>query len=185
LKETVLAKRYAKALFEISNEKGVLERIFQELETFEQTIERNGNLRLFWYSQDINRKKKFETAEMLLSKKFSDDLFMFILLLLKKNREYLFGVIVHEFRRLVDRFLKRIHATAITAFTLDEKPLTNLKTYLDNYFHADVHIENSVNPDILGGIIVNVEGRVFDGSLHSQLMRLKQQLKETVDVKIA
>jgi len=185
LKETVLAKRYAKALFEISHEKGHLEDIFHELETFGQAIERNENLRLFWYSQDINRKKKIETAEMLLNKRISDDLFRFILLLFKKNREYLFAVVVHEFKRLVDRFLKRVHATAITAFPLDEKPLTDLKTYLDSYFHADVDIENRVNTDILGGIIVNVEGRVFDGSLHSQLMRLKQQLKETVDVKIS
>ena len=185
MKETVLAKRYAKALFEISHEKGHLEDVFQELETFGQTVEHDKNLHLFWYSQDINRKKKIETAEMLLNKRISDDLFRFIVLLFQKNREYLFAVVVHEFKRLFDRFLKRVHAKAITAFPLDAKLLTDLKTYLDNYFHADVKIENRVNANILGGIIVNVEGRVFDGSLHSQLMRLKQQLQETVDVKIA
>jgi len=178
LKETVLARRYAKALFKLSLEKGVVDSILQELVSLEKTLEDSKEFRHFLYSRDVNRKKKVETVAMLLKEKVSPLFFNFFSVLLEKNREYIFPVVAVEFKRLVDKHHKVVHATVTTALPLEDKLLTQLKTLLDKRFDAHVQVENRVDASVLGGLFVNVEGQVFDGTLRNQLLRIERQLVE-------
>jgi F0F1-type ATP synthase delta subunit len=54
---------------------------------------------------------------------------------------------------------------------------------LDSKFNSDVQLENRVDAAILGGVIVNVEGIVLDGSIQSQLKRLRGQLLESSEAR--
>jgi len=76
--------------------------------------------------------------------------------LLKKGRASIYPSVVEEFRQLIDRYKKRIHADTTTAVGMEENLYNRLKTALDKKFGADVDISNSVDPGILGGIIVNI-----------------------------
>ncbi len=181
MKDIVLARRYARALLDIAVERDILGKIHQEVTFFRETLEKNHDLRLFLYSQEVSSKEKKAAMERLLQDRVSNVFFNFILVLLRKNRQRLFPIIAQEFSALVDRRNKRLRAVSTTALPLDASTAAQLKSVLDKMFDADVTIENRVEPSILGGLIVNVEGRVLDGSLRSQLSRLKQRLTERVN----
>jgi len=176
LKNTVLARRYAKALFELAVERKILDTIQNEVRSFSQSLDDNLQFRLFFFAQDVSKKQKREKIEELMQDRVSNVFFNFVLVLLKKNREFIFPEIVKEFQSIVDKYHRKINALAITAQPLDEKSSSKLKSLLDKTFDADVRIRNDIDASILGGIVVNVEGHVFDGSLQSQLARLKDDL---------
>ncbi len=176
MKNTVLARRYAKALFELAVERKILDTIQNEVRSFSQSLDDNLQFRLFLFAQNISKKQKHERIERLIQDQVSNVFFNFVLVLLKKNREFIFPEIAKEFQYTVDKHHRKINALAITAIPLDEKSSANLKSLLDKTFDADVQIKNDIDASILGGIVVNVEGHVFDGSLQSQLARLKDDL---------
>lgn len=178
MRESVLAKRYAKALFELARDRNILDTIQEEVASFNQTMETNSDFRLFLQSQDISQNEKKRRIEQLLQDKVSNVFFNFVLVLLKKNREALFAAIAREFQRLVDKLHRKLPAKAVTALPLDSTTEAKLKDLLDKTFDADVQITSEIQPEILGGLIVNVEGHVFDGSLQNQLQRLRKELIE-------
>jgi len=181
LKENVLARRYARALFELAHERGLLDKIHQEIASFAQSIRANVNLGRLLVSQNLTKKEKQRTLEQLFQDRFSNVFMNFILLLLKKNREAMFSTIAREFGKLVDKHHKRARATTTTAVPLDAQGQSKLKALLDSAFRADVQIDNRVDDTILGGIIVNVDGQVLDASLKSQLRRLRDQLSQNTN----
>jgi len=183
LKDTVLAKRYARALFEIALERGVLDKISKEMKSFEHTLQTNQKFRIFLYSQDVSKKEKQAKIEAVLQDKVSNVFVNFVHVLLQKHREFIFSLIAREFFAMVDKHFKRIRASTTTAVPMDKRSLSKLKSILDKTFDADVHIENEVDETILGGIVVNVEGRLLDSSLSSQLRRLEAQLRESANNK--
>ncbi|NIR51383.1 F0F1 ATP synthase subunit delta [candidate division KSB1 bacterium] len=179
MKENVLAKRYARALFEMAEERGILDKIHDEVRTFYQSIQSNSDLQKLIDSQEISKREKQSTVESLLQDRVSNVFLNFLFLLLKKNRESLFFRIANQLDALVDDYHQKVQAATITAVPLDSDSLAKLKNFLDKTYNADVNINNRIDPSILGGIIVEVDGEVFDGSLQSQLKRLKGQLKES------
>lgn len=178
MKENILAKRYARALFQLANEHRLLDKVHGEVEFLENGLKTSAELRQLLFSQDTKKTDKKKVFEKLLRDR-SNIFLNFMNLLLLKNREALFAIIAREFRSMYERHNKKIRAATITAEPLDAKSTKALKQFLDKTFNADVQIENRLDPAILGGLIVNVEGRVFDGSVQSQLQRLREQLLES------
>lgn len=184
MKENVLARRYARALFELAQEKEILDNIHREVGFFDELLKANPRLRFFLNSPEIGVRDKKKVMEKLLLDRVSNVFFNFILVLLDKNRQLIFGNIVKEFQRIFDRYRKKLRASTITAIPLDEPSESRLKQFLSDAFNSDVQIDNRIDPNILGGIIVRVDGRVFDGSLKSQLQRLKRGLAEEPNSKM-
>lgn len=178
MKDTVLARRYARALFEIAQEQNILDSVHREIVSFEESLQTNEGFRLFLYSQDLSKKEKKEKLERVLQDRISNIFFNFLLVLLRKGRELIFESVAFEFNRLVDKNNRKVRATTTTAIPLDGPAATQLKSLLDAAFKADVEIQNRVDESILGGIIVNVDGQLLDGSIKNQLMRLASHLSE-------
>jgi F-type H+-transporting ATPase subunit delta len=174
-----LARRYAGALFDLALEKTVLPDIHEELLSFLELLNKNQDFRLFFNAQDVSNQQKADVVGKVLDHQASERFRNFLYVLLRKGRAEIYPTVVAEFTRLVDKYNKRIHATTTTAVALDEGLRSRLKSALDSMFSADVGITNNVDPAILGGIIVQVEGRILDGSLQNQLQRLKKSMIES------
>ena len=178
MKEDVLSRRYARALFELAKERQILANIRKEIEFFHDNLSSNQDLKQFLGAREISKKEKIRTIEKLFQDRVSNVFFNFVLLLLRKNRQVLFPTIFAEFGKLFDRHNKKVRARAYTAVPLEPLALANLKGFLDREFNADVEIENLTDLSIIAGLVVDVNGRVFNSSLQNQLGRLKRQLTE-------
>jgi len=170
LRNTVIARRYAKALFELALERKVLDTIVAEMDSFEAALSSTPGFRHFLNSQDMSKN--------VFQDRGSNIFFNFLLVLLRKNRESTFSDIAREFHVLVDNHNKRTRASATTAVPLDKKSVEKLRTVLGDAFKLDIQLDNDVDESILGGIVVNVNGQLLDGSLRSQLDRLRSELSD-------
>jgi len=68
-----------------------------------------------------------------------------------------------------------MRALAITAVPLDTILADDLKARLSKSLNKQVELENQIDPAILGGIVLNIDGKVLDGSVKQQLERLRAQ----------
>ncbi len=182
MRNSVIARRYARALFEIACERDILESVTNEVTSFEESLQSNSRFRLFLISQDVSKKAKIARLESILEDRVSSVFLNFLFVLLRKKREAIFSDIAREYFWMVDEQKKRIHAFATTAVPLDSKATARLKSILDEAFGLDVQIDSLVDESILGGIVVSVKGQLLDGSLKGQLRRLKSQLLENTNL---
>lgn len=179
MKERVLARRYAKALFEIALERNILGKVREELHAFAVLLEEHAPLRNFLLSSQHSRDAQKQGAEQALADRFSNVFFNFLQVLIDKRRQMLISEIVAAFEALHDRYIRKIRALAITAVPMDEKTLEQLRTALSKSLEMVMELQNRVDPEILGGLVLQVEGKVLDGSVRQQLARLHEKILDS------
>jgi F-type H+-transporting ATPase subunit delta len=175
MKEEILARRYARALFEIAQERKLLEKIRVELHDFAAMLEENEAFANFFRSPEHSRAAKRAAVEKIFQDRYSNVFFNFLIVLIQKARHNAIAEIVKAFDELYDRFARRTRALAITAVPLDAKLADDLKASLAKNLNKQVDLENQIDPSILGGIVLNIDGKVLDGSVKQQLERLRAQ----------
>lgn len=100
----------------------------------------------------------------------------FVVTVVKRNRQLLLGLIADEYRALVDLKLGRVRAGITLARETDALTKNVITERLAKAIGKDVIAGFAVDPAILGGTIVRIGDRVYDGSVRKRLGRLRQQL---------
>jgi F-type H+-transporting ATPase subunit delta len=175
MKEAILARRYAKALFSLALERNLLDKVRQELHSFVAMLEENAEFADFLRSPENSRAAKREAVERLLQDRYSNLFFNFLLLIIHKGRHDVVDEIVRAFDDLYERHHRRVRALAITAVPMDTAIADDLRNKLAKSLKMEIELENQVDPSILGGLVLNVDGKVIDGSLKQQLERLRAE----------
>ncbi len=178
MKPHPLAKRYAKALYELAEEKQIVQAVYDEVNSFGSLFEQNSQFRDFLCAPKIETRKKLQVVEQLLENSLPL-FYTFMVLLIKKERQSLFSHIVFEMRRIFDQRNNRIRAQLTTAIALPAEKSDQIQSMLSKRFGAQVLLETNVDPDLLGGLIVRVEGKVLDASLRSQIKALTRSMYQS------
>jgi len=173
---TATAKRYARALFELSKEKKCLDEILQEFNEFLAIVEKDEALQLLLKLPNVIRREQL--LIQFFKDSYSEIFFNFILVLLKNNRYSLLQQIFQDYLSQHDKFNNRIRAEVVSAIPLTENVSSDLVEKLKVYFKADVRIENQVDPSILGGIIIRVDRQVFNASVLEKINKMKMYLTQ-------
>jgi len=171
---TAHAKRYAKALYELAREKNCLDEMLTEFKSFLTLIEKDSDLNSLLNLPSAREREKILST--LLKDRFSELFFSFLLAVLKNRRFSLINQIYRDFQNRIDSYYNRIRAEAITALPLPDDKLIKLSRQIADFLNAEVRIENKVDPSIVGGIIIRLNGKMFNGSLLEQFKKLKQYL---------
>ena len=173
------AKRYARALFELAQQKNQVDRVLEEFKSFLTQIEQDADLHSFLNLPHNSEREKLLSDQ--LKARFSELFFNFLLVVLKNKRLNIIHQIYASFESEVDSYYNRVRAEAITAFPLSENKLSEVSHKIAAYLNAEVRIENRVDPSIIGGIIIRLNGKVFNGSLSEQFKKLKQYLGDGIN----
>jgi F-type H+-transporting ATPase subunit delta len=171
---TANAKRYAKALFDLVQEKNLVEKVHHDFKTFLTLAKDSSNLQSF-LKLPLDQERQKILSE-LLKERFSELFFNFLLLVLKNKRFHLFDQIFEDFETRVDSLKNRVSAVAVTAFPLPADALAGMTREIAGHLKADVRLENEVDPSIIGGIILRVDDKMFNASLLEQFKKLKYHL---------
>ena len=169
-----IAKRYAKAFFEIAAEKDRLEEIKKEFLSFLSLLKDETELRFLLEMPNVTQREKILLN--FLKPRFSELFNHFLLVVLRNKRHDLLQQIFEDFQRRYDLKYNRFRAQAITAIPLTEKKLSELTQKVAAYFYAEVRIENIVDPSIIGGVIIRLNGKVYNASVTEQFKRLRHFL---------
>jgi F-type H+-transporting ATPase subunit delta len=175
MKEQILARRYAKALFALAHERKALDKTRNELHDFLAVLEENADFANFFRSPENSRSAKLAAVEKIFQDRFSSLFFNFLLLLIHKGRHNAVPDIVSAFEELYDRHYRRSRALAITAVPMDTALAGDLRDRLAKSLNKQIELETRVDPSLLGGIVLNIDGKVLDGSVKQQLERLRAE----------
>lgn len=171
-----VAKRYAKALFALGAESGEMEAFGRELHRAAEAFAAP-TLRAFVDDVTLDRKTRRIVAERVSEKLGVSRLFAnFLALLGENNRLRDLPAIRDHYQRLEDRALGRVRARVRSAQPLSEESRERILKVFERLTGKSVLAEAVVAPELLGGTLVQIQGKVFDGSLRTQLERLKQSL---------
>jgi F-type H+-transporting ATPase subunit delta len=178
VKQTILAKRYAKALFAIGKEDGKYETYNEALQAFADlftaTPEVKDALTNPLYPLDVREKAM---AAMVKSMDMDKIMGNFLNLLVEKKRADILPEIAEGFQIMVDEDKNISHGSVISAVKLDKKLQNKVQATLEKLTGKKVELTASVDPSIIGGIIAKVGDLVLDGSIKTQLAGLKGSIK--------
>ena len=174
------AKRYARALFDVALKEGLdLEQIGSELDDVNRFVAEHEALQRVFANPAIPAGRKRSVLEALLAKSpLTAVVSRTLLLLADRDRLGLLGDLVQAYReRLMDhRHVVRAHITTAVDLPTDRQAALEqgLAAATGQQVQLDVHID----PAIVGGAIARIGSIVYDGSITTQLQKLKKQLIE-------
>ncbi|MCK4839681.1 MAG: F0F1 ATP synthase subunit delta [Desulfobulbaceae bacterium] len=178
MNNTVLAKRYAKALFQVGKEESALDDFSKALSEmaalYIEVPEVVDGLTNRLYPQDV-REKVME--HLIGAMKASALMANFLNLLVQKGRADVLPDIAMVFKALVDDERNMCQGTVISASEISSDLNDKIKATLEKITGKQVVVTNDVDPTIIGGIIARVGDLVLDGSIKTQLKGLEESIK--------
>jgi F-type H+-transporting ATPase subunit delta len=100
----------------------------------------------------------------------------FLSLLLERDRLPHLPGIVNCYRRLLNEAKGRVEAKVVSAAGLEAALVERLREQLKGISGKEVVLQQETDPSLLGGLLVELEGRVYDGSVRTQLEKMKQRI---------
>ncbi len=176
MRETRIAKPYAQALYSAATEQDILDQIVADVNQILQLTEDSEDFDQFLTNPILSPQFKSEMFQQLLSETVQPLTLNFLLLLALKQRERSLVAILQMFLEIVDLQAGRVVAQVTSAVPLTDAQKTTLSQQLSDYSGAEVRLELSEDAAIQGGVIVRLGDTVFDGSIISQLQRMRTLL---------
>ena len=167
----ILSMRYAKAMIEYAQEKGVEDKLYQEFLTLSYCFCAQPGLREALDNPVISTKEKLALVCTAATREFVH----FITLVLRNRRE---GYLQFISLMYLDLYRKLKHigvGKLITAVPVDKETEDRIRSAAAHILHAQMELETVVDPSIEGGFIFDINDYRLDASIATQLKRVKQQ----------
>lgn len=171
-----VARVYAEALFGLARERSVVEDVALELEEFRELVKRELRIEEFLVTPVIEPGTKVAQLKGALSGRASGLVTDFLCLLVEKRRFAVFGLIVQAVRALADEHAGRVRVSVRTAVPLSDPLRSELASALKDMLDQRIEIEAETEPQLVGGAVVRIGDKVWDGSLRARLNGFRKQL---------
>ena len=172
---TVVDRVYARALFDAAVDEDRLEPVRAEVEQLAQAIAEVPELRELLRNPQLDPRAKAAALEDVLEG--GEELVRnFVLLLADKGRAGIFEEIAREFERLIAEHEGIVHAELTTAVELSDKEARDLLKQIEQASGRKVEATRSVDPSLIGGIVLQVGSHRLDASVRGRLERLRREL---------
>jgi len=177
MNEELIAARYAQGYFLVARDEGALEAARDVLHAFCNATAGEPDMLRYWANPTVETSEKCEMIERILdSSGVQGSLAKFLRLLVSKGRYSLIPYISTRFDILCRRSLKESTASVISAKTIAEEQLIEIKQVLEDKTDKKITLETELDPSLIGGVIVKMGDIVFDGSIKGRLERLQMQM---------
>jgi F-type H+-transporting ATPase subunit delta len=170
-----IARVYADALFGVAREKGKLDAIREQLGQFADALAENKEMQLFFFSPYFSSAEKEEGLAKAVAGA-EPELVNFLDLLLEKHRMPVLFRIRRNFEALWAKENKRLGVTVTSAVELEPEIAQRIGSEIEQQTGNKVELESKVDPDILGGLIVQVGNMVLDTSIRNRLEKLRKSV---------
>lgn len=171
-----VARRYARALFDLAREKGLLEQVANELELVAKMIESDGYLRAIMNDVLISPVQKHNLIEKIFGGKVSPLVLNFLFVVVRKRREAHIPDMYRVFMDLANEAQGVVEVEVRSAFELPEDTIRNLEGKLVAKLGKRVKFQTQVAPELIGGLVVRVGDTLMDGSIRTRLRRMRERL---------
>ena len=173
-----VAKRYARAFFAVAGEKHQYEEYYRELKLFTAVMEANKNLKELLSNPVYDKGDKKKVVDRVLQQlKLSLPTANFIRLLVDKRRIAGIADIEENYLKLMDDAIGISRVQVKTAFPLTSDLAANLQRGLESLTGKKVEMQVEEDATLLGGVVVRVGDKLYDGSIKVQLDNMTKLLE--------
>lgn len=173
------AARYARALFDVALQEGSLEQANNDLTTVTDLLQQHQDLQRVLVNPAIPAARKHAALQALLPKlSLSTPVAKLLLMLADRDRLVLVPDLVSVFRERYLEHQQIVEAEVTTAMPLAPEREADLRQQLAKVTGRRVNLTTRVDPAIIGGIVTKIGTIVYDGSLASQLTKMRDSLAQ-------
>ena len=170
-----IAEVYARSLFEVAQEHDALDDIHEQLGEFADELDQNRDLQLFFFSPFFSSEEKKEAIPKLLED--ADERFVrFLEMLAERHRM----PVVFRIRRALDAMWaeenRLLPVTIRSAVELDDDTVAQIQKEIEDQTGRRTELTREVDPDVLGGLSMQVGNVIVDATVRSRLDRLRREV---------
>lgn len=170
-----IARRYAKALFNIAVERRILDQVASDIASVLEVT----SLEKRFYDLLLSPRLPAKSKKQLFTKlfpKIQEVTRNFLFLLVDKRREVLLPEVVVQYKRLMEEYKKIQPVCVVSASDIPPAVIELLTQNLERYLKKKVTLHVSCDPEILGGLVISIGDIRIDGSIKNKLEQLRDRL---------
>lgn len=172
-----IAGRYAKSLLDLAQEQNKLDRVLEDVKSF-QSASKNRDFYLLLKSPIVNARKKLSILDALFLDKYDETTMAFLRILVNKGREPYLPEVAEEF---IAQYKKIKHISTVKVTTAQPMTAAALKALKAKLTSSDatakeVEIETAVNAELIGGFVLELDDKIYDASVAQKLEDVKRSL---------
>lgn len=171
-----VARRYASALFDLAQEKGLVDQVDQEFGMVVQMADANPQLRAVMDDVLMSPEVKSDLVQKLFTGKVSPLVLNFLLVVVHKRREAFFPQMYRSYLDLANEARGIVEVEVRSAVPLPEELAQTLEHKLVARLGKRVKFQTQVAPELIGGLVVRVGDELMDGSVRTRLRRMRERL---------
>jgi F-type H+-transporting ATPase subunit delta len=170
---SLVAERYAKALFKLALEQGTVEEVYQDNMLISNTCVNNKELRLLLKSPIINSGKKLTILQEIFGKDIHAITMTYLLIMVRKNRESFIPAIAAQFLDIYQVY----HNILTVHFTSPILPDTDVREQvlelMKKYTQSDINLTAEIDESLIGGFILNWQDKQYDASIRREIDNMR------------
>lgn len=171
---SLIAERYAKALFELAVEKKQEDAVYDDALQLASACRENRLFVLVLKSPVISEEKKEKILKDIFQKNFHEITMKFLLILARKNREAYIPEIAERIIREYKEYKRILPVVLTTAVPVSEAIRKEAVSIMKQYTDWKIELIQKIDPGIIGGFILNWEDMQYDASIQHQIERLRK-----------
>lgn len=176
-RESVVARRYAKAMYEIAAQEGRTLEVEQEIRTLVQSINDDTEIENFILSPNISETAKWEVLGGVLEGKLSVPVVSLAKLLVERGRTDVLPGILDSYIKVTGEALGLANATVYSTYPLSDEEKRSIEVEFGALVNKKIRVQNVIDSDLLGGMKVRIGDTLYDGSLSGKLDRLEKSFR--------
>ena len=170
-----IAQVYARALFEVAKEHGLLDQVRDELNEFAQALHDNRELAVFFFSPYFSTEEKKDGLKRVVTG--AEPVFMnFLEALIERHRMPAVFRIRDDYQEMWEDERHLLAVEVTSAIELDKATVASIGGRIGEQTKRTVELSSTVDPDILGGIVLRVGNVILDASIRNRLEQLRKQV---------
>ena len=174
------ARRYARALLDVAVEKGVAEPLRAELAQMVAAISSHDALRSLLANPALSAERKRKLVAAVAGQARVSELLTRLLTIMgERDRLDLLPMVASSYTKMWNAHRGVVAAEAVSAVPLDETQTRAVSAALGTATGRQIDLQARVDPRLLGGMLVKMEGRTYDGSVRARLVALRRTLAGT------
>jgi F-type H+-transporting ATPase subunit delta len=169
-----IAVPYAKALFDLTLEKNLLEETMKDMQVVASLYEKSKDFRMMLKSPVISEAKKSVIFARIFENAISKLTFTFLLIIIRKKRESYIGDIAFAFVELYNDHKGILQTTLKTAVPVGEDIRIMVRDLMKEQSKGEIELVEEVNPELIGGYILQWKDKQYNASILKQINRLQR-----------
>jgi F-type H+-transporting ATPase subunit delta len=171
-----VASIYATALMGAGETSGTLDSVVADLASVSAALEAYPKFESVLSSALVSHEEKVQILERTFGKKVSPLVLDFLKVLSQRGRLEITRAVYAQVQQLYDESRGRVRVEVLTATPLDDSQSRTLEASLRRILGGEPQMHSTVDPDLIGGVVLRVGDTVYDGSVARQLHQVREQM---------